>query len=117
MKNAVRITGIEVYAFHGCNDEEARLGGKYLVDVELFTDFRRSAESDQLEDTIDYVAVRTIVVEEMAIRSKLIEHVGYRILRRFQSAFSDLNKTRIIVRKLNPPIGGTVKEVAVVIEE
>ena len=60
--------------------------------------------------------VREIVVEEMAIRSKLIEHVGYRILEHFKSEFSGLIKARVKVRKINAPIGGNVKEVAIIIE-
>ena len=117
MKNIVEVTGVELYAFHGCMEEEARLGGKFIVDVKLETNFSKSAKTDKLIDTIDYVIVRQIIVEEMAIRSKLIEHVGYRILQRFQKEFPNLIKSNIRVRKLNPPINGTVKEVAIQIEE
>lgn len=116
MKNIVEVTGIEVYAYHGCMEEEARLGGKYIVDIQIEADFSQSAKSDKLIDTIDYVEVREIVVAEMAIRSKLIEHVGYRILQRFNAAFPSAIKSIIKVRKLNPPINGTVKEVAIIIE-
>lgn len=116
MKNLIEVTGIELYAYHGCMGEEEVLGGKYIVDVILTTDFSKSAQTDQLVDTIDYVAVRNIVVEEMGIRSKLIEHVAYRILERFKAEFASLITANIKVRKLNPPIQGVVKEVAVVIE-
>lgn len=116
MKNLVEVTGVEVFAYHGCMDEEARLGGKFIVDVTLHTNFMKAAETDLLSDTIDYVRVREIIVEEMAIRSKLIEHVAQRILNRFRKEFSGLKKAKIKVRKMNPPIKGTVKEVAVVIE-
>ena len=53
MKNTVEVSGIEVFAYHGCMEEEARLGGKFIVDVEINTDFMKAAESDQLIDTID----------------------------------------------------------------
>src|SRR5690606_11167072 len=112
MINSVEVTGVEVYAFHGCMDEEATLGGKFIVDVKLWTDFMQAATSDTLTDTIDYVKVREIIVEEMAIRSKLIEHVGHRILVRFKKEFPTLKTAKIKVRKINPPINGTVKEVA-----
>ncbi len=115
MINMIEVTGIEVFAYHGCMEEEGRLGGKYIIDVALTTDFMKSAETDELIDTIDYVAVRTIVVEEMAIRSKLIEHVANRILSRFKAEFNTLISGSVKVRKLNPPIEGLVKEVAVII--
>jgi len=116
MKNLIEVTGIELFAYHGCMDEESVLGGKYIVDIILNTDFTKSAETDHLVDTIDYVDVRNIVVEEMAIRSKLIEHVAYRIMTRFKAEFKTLITANIKVRKLGPPIQGVVKEVAVVIE-
>ncbi len=116
MRNLIEISGIEVYAYHGCMEEEAKLGGKYTIDVELETNFLKAAETDELEDTIDYVDVRRIVVEEMKIRSKLIEHVGYRIQKRLRSEYPKLIRSRIKVSKLNPPIEGVVKEVAIIIE-
>ena len=116
MKNQIEVTGIELFAYHGCMGEEAILGGKYSVDIVLTTDFTKSAQTDELVDTIDYVAVRNIVVEEMAIRSKLIEHVAYRIIGRFKETFTSLQMATVKVRKLSPPIQGVVKEVAVIIE-
>lgn len=115
MTNIVEVTGIEVFAYHGCMDEEAKLGGKFIVDVKLHTDFMAAAQTDKLIDTIDYVRVREIVVEEMNIRSKLIEHVGHRINTRFLAEFATLKKAITKVRKINPPINGTVKEVAIII--
>ncbi|MBK9190607.1 MAG: dihydroneopterin aldolase [Crocinitomicaceae bacterium] len=116
MINEVEVSGIEVFAYHGCMEEEARLGGKFIVDVVVTTDFMKAAQTDELVDTIDYVRMREIVVEEMGIRSKLIEHVGYRILNRYRQEFKNMIKARIKVRKLNPPIKGAVKEVAITIE-
>ncbi len=38
MLTTISIEGIECYAFHGCLDEEARIGGRYLVDVHIDKD-------------------------------------------------------------------------------
>jgi hypothetical protein len=43
---------------------------------------RKSSQTDELADTVDYVHLNKIVVEEMAIRSKLLEHVAQRIITR-----------------------------------
>ena len=80
------------------------------------TDFSKAAHSDELIDTIDYVRIKEIVTTEMAIRSKLIEHVGQRITNQFKSEFPGLIESTVRIRKLNPPIQGTVKEVAIVIK-
>lgn len=116
MKNIVQVTGIEVFAYHGCMDEEAVLGGKFSVDISILTDFSKSGASDELIDTIDYVRIREIVVEQMAIRSKLIEHVAYRILTVFKKEFPSAIENKITIRKLNAPIGGVVDEVAIIVE-
>ncbi|MFM1893557.1 MAG: Dihydroneopterin aldolase, partial [Bacteroidota bacterium] len=35
-------------------EEEARIGGHYLVDVDIKTDFTQAALNDSLSDTVDY---------------------------------------------------------------
>ncbi|MFK8045315.1 MAG: dihydroneopterin aldolase [Crocinitomicaceae bacterium] len=112
----VEVIGIECYAYHGCMVEESVLGGKYIVDVSIETDFTKAAQNDELGDTIDYVTIKEIVTTEMAVRSKLIEHVGQRITNQFKLQFPGLIESTIKIRKVNPPIKGTVKEVAIVIK-
>jgi len=116
MKHKIEVNGIQLYAFHGCLEEEALIGGKYEVDVRILTDFSDAALKDDLTKTIDYVAVNKIVAEEMAIRSKLIEHVGARILNRLNSEISHPASYKVRIVKISPPINGDVKNVAVELE-
>ena len=115
--NKVSVIGIQAFSFHGCLDEEAKIGNEYIIDVELITDFKESAMQDDLSKTIDYVIVNRIVEEEMAIRSKLIETVGYRILARLKKETFMLEKASITIKKINPPINGNVDYVSITIEE
>jgi len=98
-------------------EEEAKIGGHFEVDVDLWCDFKPSALTDDLTKTIDYVAVNKIVEEEMAIRAKLIETVAYRIMDRLKNGFEILETARVEIRKINPPLNGDVDFVAVVVEE
>jgi dihydroneopterin aldolase len=116
MKHKIEVNGIKLYAFHGCLEEEARIGGKYEVDVCITTDFSEAASTDDLSKTVDYVAVNSIVGEEMAIRSKLIEHVGARILNRLNTEISNPAIYKVKITKISPPINGDVKNVAVILE-
>lgn len=116
MKHKIEVNGIQLYAFHGCLEEEARIGGKYEVDVCITTDFSEAAATDDLSKTVDYVAVNSIVAEEMAIRSKLIEHVGARILNRLNTEISHPATYKVKITKISPPINGDVKNVAVILE-
>jgi len=117
MKHTIELNGIKIYAFHGCLPEEGKIGGNYSVDVSLKTDFSKAALSDELIETIDYVVVNKIVKEEMAIRSKLIEHVGQRIVNRLKQEIKNIDSVRIKVIKLCPPINGDVNNVAIIIED
>jgi dihydroneopterin aldolase len=117
MKHIIEVNGIRLYAFHGCLPEEGKIGGNYLVDVWMETDFQLAAETDTLENTIDYVIVNKIVAEEMAIRSKLIEHVGYRIIEKLKTTLNNLHHIKVKITKICPPINGDVENVAIIIEE
>lgn len=116
MKNWVNIKGIDVFAYHGCSQEEATLGGKFTVDIAMETDFSRTAITDDLRDTVDYVRVREIILEQMAIRSNLIEHVGYRIVEQVKREFIKIIQCNVTVKKLNAPIGGVVDYVSITIK-
>ena len=89
----------------------------YSVNLEVKTDLRKSCISDDLKDTVDYVLLNTIVVEEMAIRSHLLEHVGHRIVSRIFKEIPSISRIILAVSKLNPPIGGDVEAVTIELEE
>lgn len=116
MTSLISLKGIRVYAFHGCLDEEAQIGSEYRVDLKTWANFGPSYQSDELEDTVDYVWLNRVAVEEMATRSKLLEHVGYRILRRLFAEDARLAKAEVAVTKINPPLGGDVQEVTVILK-
>lgn len=111
----IKVNNIKLYAFHGCLDEEAKIGSEYRVDVFVKADLKKSSETDDLADTVDYVHLNKIVKEEMAIRSKLLEEVANRILRRFFEEIPMIKKATVGVSKINPPIGGNVEEVVIVL--
>jgi dihydroneopterin aldolase len=81
------------------------------------TDFTEAAKLDDLNKTIDYVTVYDIVKAQMAIRSKLIEHAGQRIINELKKTLKGLNKIEVKVIKLNPPMNGNVERVSIIISE
>lgn len=117
MKHIIEVNGIKLYTNHGCLQEEADIGGHYTVDVSMTTDFSVAAKEDDLSKTIDYVLINQIVHEEMMQRSKLIEHVGQRIIDRIKRESKNLFSVRVKVTKITPPINGDVDNVAIIIEE
>lgn len=109
----IKLNNIKVFAYHGCLDEESKIGSDYRVDLKVSADLSQSAKTDRLEDTVDYVHLNKIVKEEMAIRSKLLENVAERILERIMRELVMVQKARVDVSKINPPIGGNVAMVTV----
>ena len=109
----IYLKNIRLYAFHGCMDEEEKIGSDYVVNVFVDTDLSHSSLSDDLKDTVDYVALHTIVKKEMSIRAKLLEKVADRILKRILKEHPEVVLVNVKVAKKNPPIGGNVEEVAV----
>jgi 7,8-dihydroneopterin aldolase/epimerase/oxygenase len=113
----IKLQNIRTFSFHGCLEEEAKIGSDYRVDLEIKTDLRKSSITDELKDTVDYVLLNKIVVEEMAIRSKLLEHIGHRIISRIFKEIPSVSRILLGVSKLNPPIGGDVEAVTIEMEE
>jgi dihydroneopterin aldolase len=113
----IKLKNIRTFSFHGCLEEEGRIGSDYRVDLEIKTDLKKSSLSDELKDTVDYVILNNIVEEEMAIRSKLLEHVAHRINTRIFNEISSVTEIILAVSKLNPPIGGDVEAVTIELEE
>lgn len=109
----IRVQNIRIYSNHGCLQEEARIGSHYRVDVEVKVDLKKSALSDKLADTVDYVHINKVVEEEVLQRSELLEHVVERILVRMMNEIPMIKKAKVALSKLNPPIGGDVEAVTI----
>ena len=112
----IEVNDIRVFAFHGCLEEEGRIGGNYRVHVRVEGDFALPETTDELRDTVDYSRVTAIVLEQMAVRSKLIEHVARRILDHLKAEWPRDLQWHVRVVKENPPIAGAVGHVVYDVE-
>ena len=113
----IKVENIKCYAFHGCLVEEAKIGSQYEVNLEVEADLTPSSLSDNLNETVDYVLLNKIVKEEMAIRSKLLETVASRIINRIFLESSLVSRAQIAMSKINPPIGGDVEKVTILLNK
>lgn len=109
----IKLENIKIYAYHGCLVEEEKIGSDYRVDLKIKADLKKSAKTDKLSDTVDYVHLNNIVKEEMSIRSKLLEHAAERILKRILKEIKKVDVATVGVSKINPPIGGNVQMVTI----
>jgi dihydroneopterin aldolase len=113
----IEIEGMEFYAFHGHFDVEKVAGNRFLVNLLIEADLNKAAQSDRLEDTLDYQKAYLAVKEEMSIPSDLLENVAYRIIRHIKNKFPEAVKVKVKVSKMTPPMGGQIERVSVTMEE
>lgn len=57
----IRIKGLEIFAYHGVNPEEKENGQKFILDIAMQADISRAAQTDDLNETVNYAAVRKTV--------------------------------------------------------
>lgn len=115
--DSIKLKNIRLYAYHGCLDEEGHIGSDYVVNLKVKADLTKASQSDSLADTVDYVELQNIVRNEMAIRSKLLEHVADRIMNSVLEKVNSVKEVEVSVAKKNPPIGGDVAEVRVTMKK
>ena len=113
----IHLEGVKLYAYHGCMEEESRIGSDYEVELVIWADLKKSAQTDHLKDTVDYVLLNRVVAEEMAVRAKLLEVVAQRIIDRIFKDEPRVKKAQVKVTKMAPPINGDVERVSVILKE
>lgn len=99
------LKGMRFFAYHGVMPQESVVGHEYVVDMELDADCSRAMQTDNLNDTISYADVYDIVKTEMALPSKLLEHLTARVANAVFEKCASVKKVKIRLVKLNPPMG------------
>ena len=105
MSSKIYLRNVRFHAFHGVLPQERIVGNDYLVNLVLDYDFSSAMKTDDLQGTLNYAEVYQKVREEMAVPSKLLEHVAGRIAHRLFSDFPEIQNLQLSITKVNPPMG------------
>ena len=112
----IELHGIEFRGFHGVLEHERQEGQRFLVDLDLELAELTAAETDRIEDAVDYRDVVATVVEVSEARA-------YHLLEALASALADallgrfpLARVRVRVRKPDVELARPVDHAAVVVE-
>ena len=108
----IELAGLDVFGYHGVNEEERRDGQRFLYDVEL--EVGEAGSSDRIEDAVDYRKVAACVREVSEGRAfhlleALAAAVADALLDRFPVA-----RVRVRVRK--PDVRLPVEHAAATVE-
>lgn len=116
MRTSIILDRLRFYAFHGVEEQERRVGNIFTVSLRLDYPFEEAMATDRLTATLNYAEAYEVVKQEMAIPSRLLEHVAGRIRRSLLLRFPQISGGRIRVEKLRPPIPGCDGTAAVEID-
>ena len=111
----IQIEDMEFYAYHGHYKEERIVGNRFLVNLTIETDMKKPAASDDLKDAVNYQVIYNLVKQEMEKKSFLLENIAKRIIDIIYNNFKNLKKVTVKISKMNPPLGGKIKNVSVTI--
>jgi dihydroneopterin aldolase len=107
------ISGLEVFAYHGCTPREKEEGQRFVIDIELKYDAARAVADDDLAEAVDYDGLASGVYE-LATRERydLIETLAAAI-GEYIMANTPALSVLVRVRKPEAPMRHEVGEVAV----
>ena len=112
----IEISRLLLHGYHGVAGQERIVGNSFEISLSLRYPAQESLFTDDVTDTLNYAEVIEIVRTEMAIPSKLIEHVAGRIRNSLVEHFPKIEGGMVKVAKLCPPCGVQLAEVACVVE-
>ena len=104
---------IRCYAYHGVAPQENLIGNEYIIDLKLKVDISKAAQTDEVADTVNYAEVHQVIMAEMAVPSKLLEHVGGKNIEKLFQQFPALEEIELHLSKRNPPMGADVESAGI----
>jgi len=116
--DVIRIKNAVFYAYHGTEEDEQNLGGKFEIDVDLYCDVTVAAEKDALKKTVDYEKVYAVISDVVLARKyRLLEAIGMTIGKAIIRDFYNVERVVTRIRKPHPPVKGVVDFVEVEISQ
>lgn len=112
----ITLSGMKFYGYHGCFEEERTVGTRFIVDLSLSYNATKAVETDDVESSINYVAVYQTIEQIMNEPVHLLETLAAKIIRTIKSTFP-VEHVSVKVCKLNPPLETQTDYVSVSAEE
>ncbi len=98
--DAIVIEGLKVETVVGCFDWERQILQPLLLDLTIHHDLSQAAQSDELQDTINYAQICEIAAQVIQqAQPKLIEHAAKLVLDALFTTFPGIESIMIMIRK------------------
>ncbi|WP_421943508.1 dihydroneopterin aldolase [Pedobacter sp.] len=106
IKQTVALKDVKCFALHGFYPEEQLIGNHFIVDLE--TEFLPLGFDDELNQTVNYEDLNSIILEEMKNTQKLLETVLNNIITKVIKLYPFVETVNVSIKKLNPPMPGQI---------
>ena len=114
MSDLVFVSGLLLHAHHGVMEHEAKVGQRFVLDLELAIDLEAAARSDKLVDTVSYAAIVETASHAFTTQShRLVEAAAGAVADALLAAFAAATSVRVTVRKPHAPIAAIFADVGV----
>jgi dihydroneopterin aldolase len=114
MSDMVFVTGLVIHAHHGVMEHEAKVGQRFVLDLELSIDLESAARSDKLVDTVSYSAIVETASRAFTAQSyRLVETAAGAVADALLAGFGRVTSIRVTVRKPHAPIAAIFADVGV----
>lgn len=98
---------MKFYGYHGVLPEEQAAGQNFIIDTELFVDLSKASATDDLEDTVNYGEVYSVIADiTKNCKFRLIEKLADSIAREILSRYKKVAEITVTVKKPQAPIDG-----------
>lgn len=105
--DTIHLNGMTFKGYHGCLEAEKTNGQPFVIDLELYLPLHNAGITDNLEHTVNYAAIFSIVQEITETkRFNLIEALAEAICRAILIEFPAIQALAIEVKKPEVPIEG-----------
>lgn len=115
MTDRITLTGLSVFAHHGVFDHERAYGQEFIVDVVVEVNMSKAAETDSIDDAVNYGALAITVVSEVKRDPvNLLETVAARVA---SAVLADkrIDAVEVTIHKPQAPIETAFSDVSVMI--
>ena len=104
----IQLKNMQFYGFHGVDESEKHLGGRFEVDVEMQLSLAKACNSDELNDTVNYEKIYK-TVNNCVSKDKfyLIEALASSIAKDILINYP-INSIKVRVRKPHAPVKGVL---------
>ena len=114
MSDMIFVSGLLIHAHHGVMAHEAKVGQRFVIDMEIAIDLAPAAASDKLVDTVSYASIVETATRAFTAKSyRLVEAAAGAIADAVLGASTGITAVKVTVHKPHAPIAAIFGDVGV----